>query len=138
MLTYFDSSAFVKRYLNESGSEIVDQLCSESTSVALSSIAIPEIFSALNRRVNDKSISKRDYKKIKTVLLEEVEDIEVINLVPEVIAEAIKVLESNKLRAMDSIHIGSAIIIKPDIFITSDKRQFLAAKKSGLKIKLIT
>lgn len=137
MLTFFDSSAFAKRFIDESGSDKVEKICSESDAIAISAICFPEIISGLNRRLRENSISKKDYLNIKDRLTEEIESIQIINVVPEVISKAVNLLEKNNLRTLDAIHIASAIIWKPDIFISADRRQILTAKKSGLKVNLI-
>lgn len=137
MLTFFDSSAFAKRFIEETGSDEIEKICFDSESIAVSSICFPEIISALNRRLRENSISKKDYLLIKERLIEEFEHIEIINVVPEVIAKSIILLEKNSLRTLDAIHIASALILKPDLFVSADKRQTLAAKKVGLKVKLV-
>lgn len=137
MLSFFDSSAFAKRFIEETGSDEIDKICYDSESIAVSSICFPEIISALNRRLRESSISKKDYLLIKERLIEEFEHIEIINVVPEVIAKSIMLLEKNSLRTLDAIHIASALILKPDLFVSADKRQILAAKKAGLKVKLV-
>ena len=38
---------------------------------------------------------------------------------------------------MDAIHIGSAVVLKADIFISSDNRQCDAADRAGLLVKCI-
>jgi len=91
----------------------------------------------LNRRLREKSITKKDYQSAKNRLTEEVVDVEMINLIPEVIAKSILLLEKNNLRTIDAIHIASAAMWEPDLFVSSDKRQTDAAKKSGLKVKLV-
>jgi len=137
MRSFFDSSAYAKRFIEESGSEDVDNLCKNSTSIALSSLCVPEIISALNRRLREKNINKNEYAKIKERLIRDIVDVIIINVLPEVISESITLLEKNKLRTIDSIHIASALLWKPDIFISSDKRQITAARKAGLKVKFI-
>jgi uncharacterized protein len=137
MLTFFDSSAFAKRFIEETGSDEIEKICFDSESIAVSSICFPEIISALNRRLRESSISKKDYILIKERLIEEFEHIEIINVVPEVIAKSIILLEKNSLRTLDAIHMASALILKPDLFVSADKRQILAAKKVGLKVKLV-
>lgn len=41
------------------------------------------------------------------------------------------VLESNVLRGMDAIHIGSAVAIGADVFVTADQRQRDAGRVAG-------
>ncbi|MEI6068853.1 MAG: type II toxin-antitoxin system VapC family toxin [Methylococcaceae bacterium] len=49
MLVFFDTSAFVKRYVNESGTDKVRAWCDNATEIGLSGIALPEIISAFCR-----------------------------------------------------------------------------------------
>ncbi len=137
MRTFFDSSAFAKRYIEENGSAEVEQICMNSQSIGLSSLCLPEIISALNRRIYERSILKKDYISIKQRLLSEIEDIDIINVTAEIISKTLLILEQNKLRTIDSIHIASALLWSPDLFISADKRQIAAAKKSGLNVKLV-
>lgn len=137
MISFFDSSAFAKRFIEESGSDEVESICFDSESIAVSSICFLEIISALNRQLRETNISKKDYLLIKERLIEEFESIEIINVVPEVIAKTILLLEKSNLRTLDAIHIASALIWKPDLFISSDNRQILTAKKARLKVKFI-
>lgn len=137
MRLFFDSSAFVKRFVAEKGSDEVETLCLNASVIALSSICFPEIISAMNRRLREKSITRKDYRLIKNRMIEEFEDIEIINIVPEVISKSVSLLEKNNLRTLDALHIASANAWKCDLFVSADKRQIMAAKKSGLKVKLI-
>lgn len=38
---------------------------------------------------------------------------------------------------MDSLHIGCALEWRADLFLTSDRKQFMAAKNSGLNVEYI-
>lgn len=137
MKTFFDTSAFAKRFIYETGSNEVEEFCLKSKEIAVSVICVPELVSALNRRKKDNSLTHLDYSMVKTALFEEIRNIQVINLLPEVIETTIKILETNSIRAMDSIHIACSILWQPDIFVTSDIRQIKAAKYSGLETVLV-
>ena len=137
MKTFFDSSAFAKRYVEEDGSQIVDDICRETTELSLSVICVPEIISALNRRIREKRLSQRDYAKIKRHLSDDIRDVVIINLVPEVIVASTKLLEASPLRAMDALHVACAVIWRAELFVSSDKQQVAAAGKAGLKTKYV-
>ncbi len=137
MNTFFDSSAFAKRFIDETGSDEIEQICLGSDSIALSSICFPEIISAINRRLRENHLSKKDYFLIKERMIIEFESIEVINVLPEVIGKTITLLEKYNLRTLDAIHVASAIIWKAELFVSADKRQAVSAKKAGLKVKFI-
>ncbi len=103
----------------------------------MSSLCFPEIISALNRRLRDKSINRSDYPLIKDRIIYGLNSVDIINVVPEVISKAIILLEKNNLRTLAAIHIASAQIWHPELFISSDKKQILAAQKIGLKVKYV-
>ncbi len=132
-----DSSAFAKRYVQEHGSEQIDNYLQQASELALCIILMPEIISGLNRRLRERVITAKDYKNLKDQLLEDVHDASIIQITPSVISHAVKLLEQNTLRAMDALHVACALEWKSDLFLTSDKRQFLAAKNAGLFTEFI-
>ncbi len=133
MRIFFDSSAFAKRYIEEPGSEKVENLCAQATMLGVSSICLPEIISGLCRLRRDSILTKNQYEATKEALLRDFEDIEVCNITPTVIGQTIQILEINTLRTLDALHIGCASEWKADVFVSSDLRQVEAAKKTGLK-----
>ena len=137
MKTFFDTSAFAKRYVEENGSQLVDDICQQASELSLSVICVPEIISSLNRCIREKRLSRREYATIKEHLSDDLRDVTIINLTPEVIATATTLLESHPLRAMDALHIACALEWGTDLFLSSDKRQITAARKVGLNTKYI-
>ena len=105
--------------------------------LGLSVICVPEIISALNRRLREKCLTRQDYLKAKHRLAEDIKDAQIINLIPAVIDTSIVLLESHALRSMDALHIACALEWQAKTFVTSDKKQDKAAKKAGLQTKYI-
>jgi predicted nucleic acid-binding protein len=130
---FFDSSAFVKRYVREAGSDAVLQWCDQASEVLLSGIALPEIVSGFCRLQREGRITEPQYRQLKSLLLADVEDAAICDLTPMVLAQAIASLEANVLRGMDAIHIGSALALEAELFVTSDQRQLVAAQSCGLR-----
>lgn len=137
MKTFFDSSAFAKKFVEEKGSDAIEEICLNTTSLALSIICVPEIMSALNRRLREKNINQSNYQIAKTRLLEEIEDALILNITPTVVTKSIELLEKNILKAMDALHVACAIEWKPDLFVSSDIKQTEAAQKTGLQTHFI-
>jgi predicted nucleic acid-binding protein len=106
-------------------------------SVGLAGIALPEIISAFCRLHREARITNAQYRQLKSLLMTDIEDAALCDLAPEVLAQAISCLENNVLRGMDAIHIGSAVVLKADVFVSSDKRQCEAAGRAGLQIALV-
>ena len=134
MLVFFDSSAFVKRYVNESGTEAVLSWCDKASEIGLSGIALPEIISAFCQLQRESRITAVQYQALKSLLLADIEDAAICDLTPPVLAHAISSLEKSVLRGMDAIHIASAVALKADVFVSSDERQTEAATRAGLKV----
>lgn len=137
MKTFFDSSAFAKRYIEEHGSEAVDALCAEATELALSIICIPEILSAFNRRVRENILSTPQYEQAKQRLSEDVRDAMIVDLTPPVISACTAILEASPVRAMDALHVACAMEWGAELFVSADNRQVLAANKAGLPTRII-
>lgn len=137
MKVFFDSSALAKRYIDEKGSDKVEEICRKTDTLTVSIICLSEIISALNRLRREKILNKNQYKKIKSALIKDLETADLYNISSRVVQLSIYLLERYTLRAMDSFHIGCAIVAEVDLFVSSDQRQLAAAKKAGLKIQRV-
>jgi len=135
--TFFDSSAFVKRYMEEPGSQDVEALYMAATELALSIVCIPEVISALNRRMRERDLSRRQYETAKDNMFEDARDTVIVNLTPEVISTCTTILEASPVRAMDALHVACAIHWGAELFVSADERQVSAAKKAGLRARLV-
>lgn len=137
MRIFFDTSTFVKRYVSEAGSGTVLEWCDQATEIILSGIALPELVSAFCRLQREGKITDTQYRQLKSLLLADIEDVAICDLTPAVLGLTISSLEKNALRSMDAIHIGSAIALKADIFVSADQRQLDAAVRMGLRVEPI-
>ena len=134
MKYFFDTSAFAKRYIDEKGSEDVVEYCQMASSLALSSICLPELISTLSRLKREKRISAAQYRQVKQMIIGDIEDVAICQLTVDVLETSISLLEKFTLRAMDALHIACAIEWEAECFVSGDKRQLLAAEKSGLNV----
>ena len=85
----------------------------------------------------ENKITAPQYRQLKSLLLADIEDIALCDLTPAVLAQAVSSLETSVLRGMDAIHIGSAVALKADVFISADKRQLEAAARAGLNAEYV-
>lgn len=134
MRVYFDSSAFAKRYIDEPGTAEVLAWCDQTTELALSVIAIPELISAFCRLRRERRISASQYQRLRSDFMADVVDALVCDTTPETIQRAVHALESHPLRGMDAIHLGAALVSHADVFVSADARQCAAAEALGLRV----
>lgn len=137
MRVFFDTSAFVKRYVEEPGTDKVIDICAKAKELVLSVICMPEIISTLNRLVREGKLSTDAYRRTRDLIFQEIEDAQICYITPEVVARTISCIQNHPLRALDAIHLGCALIVEPDLFVSSDKRQVDAAKGEGLKVEYL-
>lgn len=135
MRLFLDTSAFVKRYVAEAGSDEVLARCEGADELGLSVICLPEVVSTLRRLVREGRLAEEGYQVIKGRMLEELADVDLCDITPEVLGHAVRALERSSLRAMDSLHIGCALAYRPDLFVSADLRQLEAARAAGLPVQ---
>lgn len=137
MRIFLDSSALAKRYVEEPGTEQVLRLCQRADEVILSSLCVPEIISGFNRLRREKKLSPARYRSLKHDLAADVEEATIIDLTPLVIDRTIACLERVPLRALDAVHLASAIESMCDLFLTADRKQEQAAVQCGLTVEAV-
>lgn len=84
-----DSSSFAKRYVQEVGSNELDDVLQGASELALCVILVPELISGLNRRLRQGVLPLVDYREAKRLLVEDVRDATVLQLTPAVISRSI-------------------------------------------------
>jgi uncharacterized protein len=137
MKLVIDSSSFAKRYVQEAGSGALDRLLAKAAELALCVLVVPEIVSGLNRRLREGTLTLADYRAVKKHLLEDIRDATILQITPAVVSRSVKLLEGHVLRALDSLHVACALEWPADLFLTSDKNQFRAARNSGLRTEYL-
>ena len=137
MRLFLDSSALMKSYLPEPGTDRVLALCAEAQEVIVSVLAVPEGISTLNRVRRQKLISDEDYDALKTTLMNDVGNSTVVPLSPSIVTQAVMCLERAPLRGCDAVHVAAALETAPELFVTGDRRQSSAARELGLKVETV-
>ena len=93
--------------------------------------------SAFNRMRLTKQITPTVYRAAVADFEKELVDFEVSPWTPEIEAQAISLLAGSHLRAMDALHVAAALAVDAERFVSSDERQWQAAKRANLPAMLI-
>lgn len=137
MRMLFDTSALYKRYNQEAGSEQVRALSAQASELVVAAHCKTEIASAINRQRHDGLVSADDYAHIMAAIRDDFAEFEKLELDSRVESLAIVVMEHQRLRAVDALHIATAQAARVDLFVTADRRQAAGAQAVGLKTQLI-
>jgi hypothetical protein len=132
---FLDSSALAKRYIQEAGSDRLEEILSSASALGVSVICVSEIVSALCRRRRERKLSAQERAKAKQAFFEDIEDASVVNVTDQVVARAVKLLERWPLRSSDALHIASAAAWSAELFVSADERQCKAARGYGLQVE---
>ncbi|MBI4201991.1 MAG: type II toxin-antitoxin system VapC family toxin [Chloroflexi bacterium] len=141
---YLDTSALVKRYLTEQGSEVVDSLFQpESQSDLLTTfyLTILEIHSAITRLAKGGQLRQRMADRILSKFRQDVDDrILVLPINNQIGRLALLVVRDYKLRAADALHLATTLNYRSyysevtNVFVASDGELLEAAKLANLAI----
>jgi predicted nucleic acid-binding protein len=140
---YFDSSALVKRYAKEIGTELVESLCQKKeVAIFISDIALAELGAAFARKLREGEITEDEY----TAMLGDFKDDYFyeyfkVSISFEVLNLAVSLARKRALRGYDAVQLACAIKVKEAVmteeheamvtFIVADKALEEAARAEG-------
>jgi predicted nucleic acid-binding protein len=139
---YFDTSALIKRYVEELGRREVLTLLRKNQCV-ISAVLPVEVRSALRRRVAEKTLDGRRVASILKRFAADRPYWTVIEVSSDVLVAAESLSGPHPLRALDSIHVASAKLLRDRTgsdsfaFISADAKQTKVAAALGLETRYI-
>ncbi len=130
---YVDTSALVKRYHVEPGSQRLDQLFGDPTATFLAAnIALTEITSALDRKVQE-SLLTRDALNtgLAAIARDLLEDFWLIEIERAHILRSQELILRHYLRALDALHLSvlSSLQDLAPVLVSADQKLLEAAKQ---------
>ncbi len=137
MRYYFDTSALVKRYHREKGTEKIDEIIDGDDEIYISTVGIAETISAFTRLRNSRIIGKKRYEEITGIFFNDVENRYIpIPFDDSNILKAVSLIENHDLRTLDAFHLSAALSIADmhPVFASSDRKLLKAAEKEGFSI----
>lgn len=140
---YFDTSAFIKFYSPEIGSNEVEKEILSSEKIIVSEILKVEVASALSRKVRDGELSKEQQGSIWSALLSDLStpQIWVFPASSDQVFVATEIMNIfgavHNLRTLDSLQLAAAQMAGTDVFICSDKRLGQVAESLFSKVKIM-
>ncbi len=139
---FLDTSALVKLYHEEAGTDLLDERVSETGStIVISALSKVELMSALARRVRLGELTQTQFTEAIELFENDLSSFEIIRMSEEVFAKAaglIKSLAINVgLRTLDSLQLSAAIEAAKSseiTFVVSDKKLSEAASGQQLNV----
>ncbi len=141
---YLDSSALVKRYVAETGTAWVAELCAAQASHTLYTVRISaaEIVAALTRRATGGSLVLADAQAASARFRSDLRSrYQIVEVTEGLVDSAMALAEKHGLRGYDSVqlaaalqlhHVRNALALPPLIFVCADDQLNAAAASEGL------
>lgn len=138
MSTCFDTSALVKLLLDESDSKNAGVLWSDAADAFASTVGYPELRGSISRALRGGRIAPDEYSTIRLELEQLWGSVVEIRLDGELPRIAGLLADRHGLRALDAIHLASALSIAtpedPPTLVTFDRQLAEAALAEGLTV----
>jgi predicted nucleic acid-binding protein len=139
---YFDTSALVKRYVDEPGRHDVLQLLGNRKCVT-SAVHAVELRSALRRRVTERTVEAARIPQVLRHITADRTYWTQVDVSADVLAAAEALVATHLLRTLDAIHLASAqlfamrMMMPQLLFVSADAHQTAAADSMGMTIRRI-
>lgn len=130
---YVDTSALVKRYHVEPGSQRIDQLFGDPTATFLAAnIALTEITSALDRKVQESLLTRNALNTVLAAIARDLlEDFWLIEIERDHILRSQALILRHHLRALDALHLSVLLSLQDlaPVLVSADQKLLEAAKQ---------
>ena len=141
---YLDTSAMVKRYRSEPGTEAIDRLFGDpraETRFYTSFLTTLELTSSILRLVRGRQLSRSVADNaLARFRQDSQETIRVWPLTDSIVNSAVALVEQHQLRSADAIHLATAASIfrlawdSETVLVSSDRELLEAAMRSGMGV----
>jgi predicted nucleic acid-binding protein len=134
MITYFDTSSLIKFIIREIGSEETRNIWSLSNEKVSSHLTRTEMHSALMRKVREGNVLASAVPAHLGALDRLFADVILIDITSDVIDASCELVKEFPLKSADAIHLATALMVRADLFSSSDKKLCAAASESGIAV----
>lgn len=111
MICYFDTSALVKLYVEEEGSDLVSDYTRKSLFVATSKVAYAEARAAFARAWRSGVLGEKEYREVVLNFREDWPRYFILEVSEPVLQRVDSLVEKYSLRGFDALHLASTIVI---------------------------
>jgi hypothetical protein len=135
MNLFCDTSALIKKYIAETGSDTFEKILRKAETVLVSAITEIETISTFKRLLMEKAIDEHEYNIVCNDFEIDYQYFTVISFDGEIAKNAIRAIDTYQLKTLDSIQLGTAMYLKDDIdyFVVCDEKLIKAATKENIK-----
>ncbi len=133
---YADTSALVKLYVDELGSDAMLALVRDADTVASSVLVWPELLATLARRRREGLLDDAEHTALRAAFVRDHDALVTVRLDARVLEIVARLVTNHPLRSADAIHLASALFLAeeglPVRFVCADRTLLGAARAERL------
>ena len=129
MRAFVDTSALLKRYIDEDGSRKLEEALATVSDLVVSPVTWVELHAAVARRLRRKLLTPQQSSSILTEAETDFRFYSQVVWSEELADTAVKMVHRHPLRTLDAIQLSAGVLSRPDLFLTSDLVLFQEARK---------
>lgn len=142
MILYLDTSAWVKLYAEEVGSDLVREAVRDAAHIATHLIAYVEMQSALARKRSESSITDDAFTRVSEEVLRDWKHLHRLPVDEALVFRAAELAQHERLRGFDAVHLAAADRLRSIVatrvkFATFDRPLNRAAANVGFDVLAI-
>lgn len=140
---YLDSSAYIKEFSKEKGSQVIEKIFSayEKGNVDLvsSQWTVGESIAAIDRKHRRGEITQDELQETVDAVIRrsyefsQKENFTIVPVKPELVTASFRYITAHHVSADDALHIFSAVVGLGEIFIAADSYLIQAVRKEGFE-----
>jgi predicted nucleic acid-binding protein len=139
VILYLDTSALVKLFIAEAGSDSLRTLLEQSEAATTATVTYAEARAALARKRREGALSQAELRRAVSSLDTHWESYAAVDVSMAVVRAAGGLAEQRGLRGYDAIHLAAALVVasrveEPLTFCVADGQLADAAKAEGLAV----
>ena len=134
MITYVDTSSFLKLLIEETGSELVGRMWDTADALASVALVVVEARAALAAAERGARLTAAEHVEAKAELSVLLDELTMVAITDDLIAQAAELADGEALRGYDAVHLAAAVTIGADVLTSADRELCSAAERRGLHV----
>jgi predicted nucleic acid-binding protein len=134
VITYVDTSTFVKVVIRESGWEKAREIWNRANAVASTLLITVEAHAALAAARRARRLSPMQYERATSDLDDRLDDMTLLEVGHHLVERAAELAVGFGLRGYDAVHLASAELVGADLFTSADATLCDAARRLGFHV----
>jgi len=137
MRVFVDTSSLFKKYVDEPGSDVFEKLLDEASEIAVSPVTWVEMNAAIERRLRGGHLTPEKAEWLRSEVKKDFTYFFVVHWNENLENKTVELIRKHSLRTMDAVQLASGVLSDAEMFATSDRLLYSAAKKTIQRARFV-